>query len=268
MQVKKFFIGCLPAMTTESEIFAHFSKFCHIIKLKVNYRSNGICAGYGHFTTSINNTQLESLLQTRHIHRGRILECRLYMKGKRLKLYLKDFKERRIYVKNVPTGTTDWEFYHLFSKVCEVERAYIANDLGTNGLQFGFVITKEAQSAQNLIEVGELMFRGKKLKLEKSKERRDINPKPKTEKKLMETLEFKKHWLKPPPFKVMEKLIDQIGFNEKDKYFQRRRNSINCFKTQKKIKLVKTELPCIIRFGEEDLRYNTKARRASISGLL
>jgi hypothetical protein len=45
----KIFVGCLPSETIESELFDYFSFFCGVSNLKIKYRSNSICAGYGHF---------------------------------------------------------------------------------------------------------------------------------------------------------------------------------------------------------------------------
>lgn len=167
-RVVKIFIGCLPAETDENEVHTYFSQYCEIIKIKIKFRSNGICAGYGHFTTKISKKNLKTLTTKNHFYKGRSLECRLYMKGKKLESYLNDFNERRIYVRNIPHGTTDYELYDLFSSLCAVTRAYNANHVDKDGNVFGFVITKSPKEIEKLGQIGGIYLKGVKLEISKS----------------------------------------------------------------------------------------------------
>lgn len=65
----KIFVGCLPSETIESDLFDYFSTFCTIEGLKIKYRSNEICAGYGHFIC-LNPTPeiLKELFSTPHFY--------------------------------------------------------------------------------------------------------------------------------------------------------------------------------------------------------
>jgi RNA recognition motif-containing protein len=159
-ETQKVFIGCLPAKTSPQEIESYFADFCSLSKLKIKYRSNNICAGYGHFMAHFkSNREKEALYSTRHYYQGRNLECRPYLTGQSLSNYQAEFNKRRVYVGNLPPFYNDLLLFELFSGFGTVERAYIANNPDKDGKIFGFVIFKE-EGILNLVletelEVGE-----------------------------------------------------------------------------------------------------------------
>lgn len=168
-QQTKIFIGCLPNNTEKEEVYLHFSKYCQIIKLKIKFRSNGVCAGYGHFRTRITDQEKAALLSAEHRYKDRKLDCRVYVKGPKLQKFLEDFTYRKIYVKNIPKGTTDLELHNYFSQLCQVQKAYIANQIqDEKDSLFGFVVTSSKEGAKKLTELAYAGFKGSKLELLKS----------------------------------------------------------------------------------------------------
>lgn len=153
-QTKKIFLGCLPSHTDTEELRTYFLEHCpDIHNLKVKYRSNGICAGYGHFLTNSTKTQLEALFSKNHYYKGRSLECRRYLNGKKLDQYMEQFVKRRIYVSKIPEGANDRELYDCFSEFGKVTRAYIANmSENIKSKIFGFVIMESEEETKVILD--------------------------------------------------------------------------------------------------------------------
>jgi len=143
-ETQKVFIGCLPAETDPTEIEQYFSKFCLMSKMKIKYRSNNVCAGYGHFMAHFKSPEeSRTLYSSRHFYHGRSLECRPYLTGQSLYDYQTEFNKRRVYVGNLPPFYDDFQLLKLFMQFGEIQRAYIANNPDKGGKTFGFVIFKE-----------------------------------------------------------------------------------------------------------------------------
>lgn len=266
-ELAKIFIGCLPSNSNKEEIHSYFSNYCSINKLKISFRTNGICAGYGHFTTEITKTQLEELLNKNHTYMGRVLECRLYMKGKQLRDYLKDFNSRRVHVNNIPKFTTDQELYLFFKLLCNVEKAYIANQSDANDHIFGFVIAKDSESAEKLIEMGEVKYKGCRLLIAKStcQKLESLILKEKEQKK--RTQEKKRcSKLATAREQNLKTLLDQGKILPKQKrILKKKRIVINKYhrKLRRRIKLVSHSLPNIEHCGAGNLRLNKRMNKKS-----
>lgn len=268
IQTTKIFIGCLPGNTEQEEIHLHFSKYCEIIKLKIKSRSNGVCAGYGHFTTKISDQKLKELLASNHMYKGRKLDCRVYIKGEKLKSFLEDFTSRKIYVEGIPEGTTDEELYHFFSRFCQVNKAYIANQKHTHDSVFGFVVANNKEGANGLIELEHVQFKGSMLKLSKStcqkleslkkgeKEKKlgglenthvkgngGITRQKKKEKKTQINLESKV-LLRP-------RILGRKVIPNRAKYY---------LKKEKGVRIIKAILPKLEHLGRRNLRFNKDKR--------
>lgn len=165
----KFFIGCLPANTDQNEIQKIFEALCpDISNLKIKYRSNKICAGYGHFRASATPKNLRKLEKAEIFYKGRVLECRPFMKGKKLEEYLNNYNKRRLYLSEIPSGISDQELHIFFSKIVEIKRAYKANNLDKDNKQFGFVVTSTPQGALKLLEIGKVWIKGKAVDINES----------------------------------------------------------------------------------------------------
>lgn len=137
----KIFVGCLPADTVEEELYDYFSQFCSITSFKIKFRSNKVCAGYGHFLCpDSNHSALENFFRTPHYYQERSLEVRKYLTGDALEEYQEEFNKRRVYIRNLPPGVTDRTLGEIFQKFGQVERAYMANNPDKEGIHFGFVV--------------------------------------------------------------------------------------------------------------------------------
>lgn len=75
-EVFKIFIGCLPSDSTTEELTAYLSMFCKVKNLKIRFRKNGICAGYGHAFLISDSGSFKDFLALDHLYQGRALEIR------------------------------------------------------------------------------------------------------------------------------------------------------------------------------------------------
>lgn len=149
----KIFIGCLPAETVEEELCDYFKRFCHLDNFKIKYRSNKICAGYGHFIC-LNPTQrvLTKLFRTSHYYLERSLEVRKYLTGEALDAYQFQFNKRRVYIRNLPPKVKDQELEVIFEQFGPVERAYQANNPDKDQVYFGFIVFAKQGIIENIID--------------------------------------------------------------------------------------------------------------------
>lgn len=254
----KIFIGCLPADTVEDEIREYFLSFCrNLCKMKIKYRSNSICAGYGNFTARLTKKELSRLTNQRHVYRGRILECRPYLKGKKLESYLKQFNSKRIYVENIPEGTTDASLYRFFSGICNVERAYLANNPDKEGGIFGFVITDSPKDTDKVLGMKEIRLRGSVLtvassichKLENMQKKRHLkHGKRKTERGDTEDYNQSPKAQKNSHGKILKTLMMR----------SKRRANKHHKKTGVTLVLKQGFLPVLKHVSDENLRFNEK----------
>lgn len=73
----KIFVGCLPSETIESQLYEYLTAFCEVSGLKIKYRSNSVCAGYGHFVCDNPSEDALSLLfSSPHYYQERSIEIR------------------------------------------------------------------------------------------------------------------------------------------------------------------------------------------------
>ena len=123
----KIFIGCLPNDSTSEDLTAYLSKFCIVKRLKIRYRKNGICAGYGHALLVLSPTDFEVFLSLKHVYYGRSLEIRPFYCQKDFTSLAGDLSKRRLYVSGLPVDFTDLKLLKLFKIYGDIEKAYMGN---------------------------------------------------------------------------------------------------------------------------------------------
>lgn len=165
MKKSKIFLGCLPPNTNELELFAYFSQLCLISDMKLKYRSNKQCAGYGTFNC-LEASKLDLLTNTPHYHKGRLLECRPYLPKEELRAYHEVFNNRRLYVGNLPDGINDIALFQFFDNISPVDRAYVSVSGDEYGRACGFVVFKDP-AALGIVKSRVWFFNGKKIEIKK-----------------------------------------------------------------------------------------------------
>lgn len=176
----KIFIGCLPHDAKNEEVLGFLCQHVGCVEaLKIRYRNNGLCAGYGHAVVSASNTEIKELLNSQISYKGRVLECRRFFAQVDFEQHLEELNQRRIYVSGLPIGFSDQELFNLFQETGQIEKAYMAAQDSSTAFEgsFGFVIFSSKKDAESVlsreIQVNgiDLIIRQAKFK-EKKKRRR------------------------------------------------------------------------------------------------
>jgi len=172
----KVFLGCLPGDTITDEITEYLKKYVQVTQIKIRFRSNGLCSGYGYAFIEGSNDCISLLLTSDFIYRGRKVECREYLSSKEFKTQLSGNKSRRVYISGLPVNYTDDSLREVFSKYGLIEKAYMANQEKSNYFDgaFGFVIFSD-ESAVKSITSNEVVLQGKRLTISIAKLKKKSN---------------------------------------------------------------------------------------------
>lgn len=163
---KKIFLGCLPADSKAEELTQYFNKYCTSLKkMKIKYRSNKVCAGYGYFLAEISDESLLRMTSEQHYYKERSIECRLYLTGKALTEYQNSFNKRRVYVGDLSPYLTEKELFKAFAPLGKVKRAYIANNPDKHGKIFGFVVFFDKETAKSVVSRTEIFISGRRVEI-------------------------------------------------------------------------------------------------------
>lgn len=176
---KKVFIGGLDRKTTEKEAFAYISDIIKPIfhfALKKKKSRSSMSLGYAILTT--NKETFNKLIGGPPIYfNGRKLECKPFLKGEALTVFNLDFNKRRIFINNLPEGTSDEELKQIFSQYGTVLNAYnIIDFYSQKASGKGFVLYENQKSAQSAVDA-HIEFKGDKIFCEMSKKLEYLNEK-------------------------------------------------------------------------------------------
>lgn len=170
-KTSKLFVGCLPSLTSSEELEEYFARLIRVKKVKIKYRKNGICCGFGYIFVQGSSSEISLLCSQELTFSGRKIEVRpFYSKNKYIGFKLSQ-QSKKVFVANLPSSTTGKTLNRLFSKFGPIQNAYLGNfdeielqnsleetarDIGfdhkkykENGSQFqrfGFIIFQEEYS--------------------------------------------------------------------------------------------------------------------------
>lgn len=123
----KLFVGCLPSQTSSQELKNYFSKFVMVESVKVKYRKNGICCGYGYLFVQAFKPEISFLCSEQFHFGGRKVEIRpFFAKNKYLSIH-KGEQDKKLFVANLPPSITGPVLSELFSHFGKVQNAYLGN---------------------------------------------------------------------------------------------------------------------------------------------
>lgn len=128
MIVKKnhtLFIGSLPSSCTVRVLKEYFKKTLNgKFKLKKGKNKGKNKAGYA-IITVFSDVDKAILLYNEHLLKGNKLKFQKYKTQDELFLEASDMLQRRIYINNLPIGTTQLEVEKLFSQFGEIETVFL-----------------------------------------------------------------------------------------------------------------------------------------------
>lgn len=128
---KKLFITSLPSNTTKDSLHGLFSQFGPIKSLNLikDVRTNK-CKGFA-FLVFENSPSAKNAISASLRLNGRRLTVQHQSEGKKLQKEKKELKRRRLYIGNLPRGTTDEVLNDTFSKYGLLESAFVIKNPDT-----------------------------------------------------------------------------------------------------------------------------------------
>lgn len=165
---KKFqeiFVGGLPSYTTAPLLKKYFSQFGKILKAQPQRWKSGArkCRGFAIIRCG-NRSTFESILSTPHSFEGRVIECKPSLNKKQLLRYNKNLSERKVFIGGIPKNMTSQQLQELFSRVGDLEMAYVVqrrDGRGNKGI--GFVTFKAKIDCKKAVEIREFLYQGKEI---------------------------------------------------------------------------------------------------------
>ena len=125
----KLFIGSIPGDTDAADLLSLFRKHANVIKVTLAFekkkKKTALCKGYG-FALCHSEADLQTLLSLkgRLFYRDRQISLREFQVGSQLRDNRLAFNMRRIFVGNVPDGTTVKDLESLFSSFGDIANIY------------------------------------------------------------------------------------------------------------------------------------------------
>jgi len=149
----KIFLSCLPGDLDEKSFEHYLRQFGRIDNLKINYRSNGLCSGYGTAQFIGSKADFNYMLEQTHFIRGRMIEVKEHVSKKRFNQRIQSLNKRRLFVNRLTFEYTDYELYSYFSRIVGVERAYMSSNYESeDGTRSGFVILYRECDVEYILE--------------------------------------------------------------------------------------------------------------------
>lgn len=136
----KLFITSLPSSTTSNELLETFSKFGPIRSMDlIRDKNTNKCKGFAFLIYEDPSSALEAVKSCIELKERQIV-VQFQKEGKDLKNSKAEVKSRRLYVGNLPRGTTDLVLLNAFSQFGEIENAYVIKNPETGKFNnYGYV---------------------------------------------------------------------------------------------------------------------------------
>jgi RNA recognition motif-containing protein len=150
--VKKIFMGGLPKVSSEEELFSFLSQHAKIFEISIKRKNNdkkGRCKGHGVVTTdAAGYNSLLSLNQFQYS--DRLVTLTHYYSGSDLKHYQETFNKRRLFIQNLPESFEEAELETTFSFYGELGGFYFRKEQeGTKERRIGVVIFHKEDCAKS-----------------------------------------------------------------------------------------------------------------------
>lgn len=165
---RKVFVGCIPGDAEESKLVNFFKSQGNVEHVKLKYKTQLVNAGYC-IVSCGDEATYQRLLNEDIIFQRRKLECRPFMEHSQLQKFRKTYNQRRVYVYNISSRTSDRDIKALFEhNVGPVENAYCIRKLRKRkGQIFGYVLFKTLEDSEKAVKLGQLNLRGQMIKIKK-----------------------------------------------------------------------------------------------------
>lgn len=128
-------------------------------------------SGYAFF--DVESDRAESFVAKPHLVKHALINCKIAADNSKISQVQKDEMERKLYVSNLPPGTSDIDLLHLFEPFGRLTKAYLVrNRLDGSCKNFGFVIFQEQKDVEALLQdFPTIKFRQRKLTVKQAVDR-------------------------------------------------------------------------------------------------
>ena len=159
------FVGGLSSRCTERDLFDYFNPFGRILRCEPQMwkKSNMRCRGFALIHCGDKQTYDSILNKKRHVFQGRNIECKQYLRSReKLNKYNRDLIQRKMFVGGLPPEATTADLEHLFSKIGEIDIAYIITHHRTGRSKgFGYICFKDTRARDRALAIRDFTMFGK-----------------------------------------------------------------------------------------------------------
>lgn len=151
----KVFLGGLSGLAGEKEIKEYFSTFGTVLKLEIpkNSKSHKYCKGYGILGMAEKEAANTIIEQKTHRVNGRIIHCRPFLKGPKLKDQTQKLHSSKVFITEMPTWMKNDDMSRCFTKFGPIVDAYTIKDLETGESRgYGYVLFEQQKSAKKALK--------------------------------------------------------------------------------------------------------------------
>lgn len=152
----RVFIGCVPGDSRNDELVSLLGQYARVssVMLATDTNPSGMeyCLGYG-FAVCDTKDDVQALiaLSSKLTYKDRFITLREYKVGSKLKEDKKNFNKRRLFIGNIPRGTTNDQIAEIFSKFGPIENVYFVNTEKEQDYKYGYIVFQEAKTAERAL---------------------------------------------------------------------------------------------------------------------
>lgn len=117
---KKIFVGSIPTSYQKEEVIEYFSVYGEIQGFSIIVKKSDKDHICGILSCGEEDTT-QRILSEKHILRGQILDCHIYLRGSKLKKYLTELNQRNVYVTEIPIDCTFNQLKCVFGKFGKIQ---------------------------------------------------------------------------------------------------------------------------------------------------
>lgn len=166
---KKICLVGLSKKCTKLELASYLSSIYPSSTFTLILKANKHGHNFGWATVTTKDRHLyKAILETREFClKGKAFFAKQFMNKNRLKKFRREFEMRKVFVNRIPLDVEDHQFRRFFSQFGELEDSFIvSNKEGRLAFNYGFLVFRRLEDAENLLRLGSVEFEGGYLDIE------------------------------------------------------------------------------------------------------
>lgn len=128
-------------------------------------------SGYAFF--DVDSCKASMFVAKPHLIKNTLINCKIAADNSRISHVQKDEMERKLYVSNLPSNTTDLDLLRLFQSFGKLTKAYLVRNRSDGSCKnFGFVIFQSMRDLESVLNIPQIIkFKGRKLTIKQAVDR-------------------------------------------------------------------------------------------------